>query len=313
MSLPLSKLAFLDQLRGFVAVGRHMSITLAADELCLSQSAVSRQIQALEQQLGITLLVRAYRSIAFTAEGERLFRSADAALQQLQDIAGDMQAQLQAGQARPVRAVTISASIGLTGLWLLPRLNTFQKLYPSIDVRISANNKIIDQSKDGIDLALRYTNAKSVPADAIRLFDETIVPVAHPSLGMKFKKNGKLAMQWPLLEFEETKKDWLSWHDWLSKEDMQTARARGILHFNQYDQLIQAAVAGQGIALGRLELIQDFIADGRLMTLTPGKSQGEYGFAYWLLVSDAGLSTDAVQVKDWLLGEANKTKTQASG
>ena len=310
MSLPLSKLAFLDQLRGFVAVGRHMSITLAADELCLSQSAVSRQIQALEQHLGIALLVRAYRSIAFTAEGERLFRSADAALRQLQDIAGDIQAQ---SQARPVRAVTISASIGLTGLWLLPRLNTFQKLYPSIDVRISANNKIIDQSKDGIDLALRYTNAKSVPADAIRLFDETIVPVAHPSLGLKFKKNGKLVIQWPLLEFEETKKDWLSWHDWLSKEDMQTARARGILHFNQYDQLIQAAVAGQGIALGRLELIQDFIADGRLMTLTPGKSQGEHGFAYWLLASDAGLSVDAAQVKDWLLGEANKTKTQASG
>ncbi|PXX45449.1 DNA-binding transcriptional LysR family regulator [Undibacterium pigrum] len=310
MSLPLSRLAFLDQLRGFVAVGRHMSITLAADELCLSQSAVSRQIQALEQQLGLSLLVRGYRSIAFTAEGERLFRSADAALQQLQDIAGDILAQ---SQAKPVRPVTISASIGLTGLWLLPRLNAFQKLYPSIDVRISANNKIIDQNKDGIDLALRYTNARSVPADAIRLFDETIVPVAHPSLGMKYKKNGKLALQWPLLEFEESKKDWLSWHDWLSKEDMQAARARGILHFNQYDQLIQAAVAGQGIALGRRELIQDFIADGRLMALAPGKSQGEHGFAYWLLVSDAGLSVDALQVKDWLLSEASKTKAQASG
>ena len=180
-------------------------------------------------------------------------------------------------------------------------------------MRISANNKIIDPSKDSIDLAIRYTNAKSVPADAIRLFGETIVPVAHPSLGLKFKKNGKLALQWPLLEFEEAKKDWLSWHDWLSKEELQAARARGILHFNQYDQLIQAAVAGQGIALGRLELIQDFIADGRLMTLAPGKSQGAHGFAYWLLVADAGPSVDALQVKDWLLSEASKTKTQASG
>lgn len=91
MSLPLVRLPSLDLVRGFVAVGRRMSITLAAQDLCLTQSAVSRQIHALEESLGMKLLVRGHRSIAFTPEGERLFRSADGAIQQLQDVIGELQ------------------------------------------------------------------------------------------------------------------------------------------------------------------------------------------------------------------------------
>ncbi len=92
MSLPSFASRRWTLVRGFVAVGRRMSITLAAQDLCLTQSAVSRQVHALEEQLGVKLLVRGYRSIAFTAEGERLFRSADGALQQLQDVMGEVHA-----------------------------------------------------------------------------------------------------------------------------------------------------------------------------------------------------------------------------
>ena len=99
MSSDLSKLPTLDLLRGFVAVGRRMSITLAATDLCLTQSAVSRQIHALEAWLGVRLLARGHRSIAFTSEGERLFRSADGALQQLQDVLGELRV---TGRLRPV-------------------------------------------------------------------------------------------------------------------------------------------------------------------------------------------------------------------
>ena len=111
---PSSSLASLDLVRGFVAVGRRMSITHAADDLCLTQSAVSRQIAALEAHLGVRLFTRGYRAIAFTPEGERLFRSADGAVQQLQDVMGELRA---GGEATPV---VLSASIGVTGLWLLP-------------------------------------------------------------------------------------------------------------------------------------------------------------------------------------------------
>src|SRR5437660_1631685 len=106
MSIPLVRLSPIDLIRGFVAVGRRMSITLASEDLCLTQSAVSRQIHALEEQLGVKLLVRRHRSLLFTAEGERLFRIADGAVQQLQDVMGAI------GGTTVRRPVTVTASIG---------------------------------------------------------------------------------------------------------------------------------------------------------------------------------------------------------
>src|SRR4051812_3775433 len=116
MSVELPKLPPMDLLRGFVAVGRRMSITQGAADLFLTQSAVSRQIHTLEAYLGVPLLLRGHRRISFTPEGERLFRSADGAIQQLQDVLGELRV---TGRLRPV---TISAATGFAALWLLPRL-----------------------------------------------------------------------------------------------------------------------------------------------------------------------------------------------
>jgi LysR family glycine cleavage system transcriptional activator len=127
----------LDLLRTFVAVGRRMSITLAAQDLCIVQSAVSRQIQALEAALGCRLFVRAYRSIEFTPEGRHLFRSADPMLEQLGRC--DRRPCIPAGE-RP--CITITATIGVTALWLLPRLGAFQRSAPDIDVRVAATNRV---------------------------------------------------------------------------------------------------------------------------------------------------------------------------
>ncbi len=131
MPTPLVRLASLDLIRGFVAVGRRMSITLAAEDLCLTQSALSRQVHALEDLLGIALFKRGYRSISFTPEGERLFRTADTAVQQLQDVFETL------NQPQGRMPVTITASIGVTGLWLLPRLNRFQQRHPNLDLRVA--------------------------------------------------------------------------------------------------------------------------------------------------------------------------------
>lgn len=143
MSIPLAKIPSLDLIRGFVAVGRRMSITLAAQDLFLTQSAVSRQIHGLEESLGVKLFVRSHRAIAFTAEGERLFRVADNSMQQLQDVVGAMQDNLRQ------RPVTVTASVGFVGLWLLPRLGRFQQKNPEIEIRLSANNQIVDLRKEG--------------------------------------------------------------------------------------------------------------------------------------------------------------------
>lgn len=299
MPLPLVQLSSLDQLRGFVAVGRRMSITLAAQDLCLTQSAVSRQIHSLEEQLGVKLLVRGYRAITFTSEGERLFRTANHVVQQLQDVMGEVMA------FSSLRPVTLSASIGVTGLWLLPRLNRFQKLHPNVDVRVSANNRLGDLRNDGIDLAIRYTTAAMAPPGAIRLLSESIAPVAHPSLGLTLHHTIKTPFKWPLLEYDDPQHPWLQWRDWLNALEWETAKPQGILHFNQYDQVIQAALAGQGIALGRLELIQPLLDEGRLVMVAPPRNKGDAGHFYWLIRGEEHARMDVNHVADWIIAEAS--------
>ncbi|WP_093306486.1 LysR substrate-binding domain-containing protein [Variovorax sp. NFACC27] len=298
MPLSLLRMPSLDLVRGFVAVGRRMSISLAAQDLCLTQSAVSKQIHALEAQLGVALLVRGHRSISFTPEGERLFRSADGAVQQLQDVMGGIR---QSGEQRPV---TLSASIGMTGLWLLPRLGNVQKLHPGVDVRVSSNNRLADLRNDGIDLAIRYTTPALAPAGAVRLFGETVAPVAHPSLGLRaLDAPGALSTQC-LLAFDDPQHPWLQWKDWLAAVGWADAKPQAVLHFNQYDQLIQAALAGQGVALGRLELIQPLLDDGRLVRIAAPVPEQPSAHAYWLIQAEESPREDVRHVAGWLVDEA---------
>ncbi len=301
MPIALSQLPALDLVRGFVAVGRRMSITLAAQDLCLTQSAVSRQIQALEAQLGVKLLERGHRALRFTAEGERLFRSANAAVQQLQDVVGEVRTR---GMPRPV---TLTASVGLTGLWLLPRLGRFQQRHPGVDVRVAANGRLADLSSDDIDLAIRYTAAAQVPAGALRLFGESLAPVAHPALGLADVSSPQALKGQTLLEFDDPAHPWLQWRDWLHRQGWSSARRRGVLQFNQYDLVIQAALAGQGVALGRLELIQPLIDAGQLQRLDAPVPVVGSTHAYWLMQADAQPRQDVQLLADWIQAEARAT------
>jgi LysR family glycine cleavage system transcriptional activator len=250
MSNRLLDLPSLDLLRSFVAVGRRMSITLAAQDMCLTQSALSRQIQALESSLGYRLLVRGHRSIEFTGEGRRLFRSADAMLEQL----GDVVASLRPADTR--QPVTISASIGVTALWILPRLNAFQQAAPDIDVRVAASNRFVDMEREQVDLSLRYCRPQDAPTDALRLFDEAWVPVAHPALAVGAIEEAAQLRRQVLLEFDDVSRPWLQWAGWLRGAGAAKTKPKGVLRFNQYDQVVQAALAGQG---GRQALAARFL------------------------------------------------------
>jgi DNA-binding transcriptional LysR family regulator len=302
MSLPLLKLASLDLVRGFVAVGRRMSVTHAAEDLCLTQSAVSRQVAALESQLGVRLFARGYRSIAFTPEGERLFRSADAAVQQLQDAMGELSA---AGADKPV---VLGASIGVASLWLLPRLARFQAAHPGIEMRLSASDRIVDLRHDDIDLSIRYV--RQAPAGAglapRRLFGETVVAVAHPTMAEGALANRRALARQTLLEFDAPRGHlnpaWLQWTTWLARRGWTGTKPRGVLRFSQYDQVIHAALAGQGVALGRLPLLQSLLDEGRLVVVDPAPIETDHG--YWLLQPDASPRRAVRLVADWIVAEA---------
>lgn len=301
MPTPLVRLASLDLIRGFVAVGRRMSITLAAEDLCLTQSALSRQVHALEDLLGIALFKRGYRSISFTPEGERLFRTADTAVQQLQDVFDTL------NQPQGQLPVTITASIGVTGLWLLPRLNRLQQRHPNLDLRVAANDKNLDLRAEGIDLAIRYCTAATAPPGAVRLFEEAVVPVSHPSLGLTRLDDAMLAQQ-VLLEFEGPRRPLLRWADQLSAMGLDHERPLGMLRFNQYDQVIQAALAGQGIALGRIALIEPLLADERLVALADGTAGRTTAYGYWLYQADEKPRQDVIDVVEWIRSEAREVE-----
>jgi DNA-binding transcriptional LysR family regulator len=305
MPLTISRLHSLDLIRGFVAVGRRMSITLAAEDLCVTQSAVSRQVRTLETQVGVKLLKRGHRSIAFTLDGERLFRIANGVIEQLQQAVGAL------GHRGERRPVTITCSIGMAGLWLLPRLGAFQSAHPGVDIRIVASDRIEDLRGNSLDLAIRYCAQEKAPEGAERLFEETVAPVVSPALGLSSLDAPQALEQHFLLEYEGANFPWLHWREWLGSQGWDAAKPKGVLRFNQYDQIISAAAAGQGIALGRSRLLGAMIAEGKLRVLSVPRAGPPTSHAYWLIKAKPNSRPDVAAVVDWIRSQALATDASA--
>lgn len=303
----LRGLPSLDPLKGFEAAARHGSFTKAAAELFLTQSAISRQIATLEEQLGVRLFRREVRRLTLTPEGEILQRAVGETLSRLAEVC----AGLKAAQRRP--RVTVSAAVSIASLWLVPRLAAFQELEPDLDVLISADNRLIDLEREGIDLALRYVASDAAPSGAVALFDELVFPIANPRLASTLPpvlKPEDLA-QVTLLAFESgNRTPWFEWEPWLQGLGLGHAAPKAVLRFNQYDQLIRAAEDGRGLALGRGPLVAQAIAEGRLVALGDARHRVER--TYYLVRGPAGMRPEVDRFAAWLIAEAKETARSAA-
>lgn len=292
MHNPLLQLPPLDPLRGFVAAARHLSFTRAADELCLTQSAISRQVQALETALGTPLFVRGVRSLALTAAGSRLAAAAEGWL----DEYGTLATALRQPGARPV---TVTASIGISALWLVPRLRDFQARHPDTEVRIAAGNRVVDLAREDIDLALRYCADRDAPAGSVKLFGETLFPVAHPSVAAGLTLNAATLPQLTLLDYDEPGFPWIRWDHWLAAAGLESLRPRSRIGYSHYDQLIHAATTGLGVALGRAVLVDPMLEDGRLMAVGSERFTVE-GRGFWLVPAPRPMRPEVARFAEWV-------------
>src|SRR4051812_21286881 len=175
---PLGRRAFdvppLELLVAFEAAARHLSFTRAGDEIALTQSAVSRQIQALEDRLGVTLFRRLHRALALTEQGRAFQQATTEALTAIDRASRALKGE---GAGRPV---VVSTTAGFAGLWLIPRLTSFVAAHPEVDVRISTGNTLAHLERDGVDVAVRYRSVDLLPSGAVPLFGETVFPVCSP-------------------------------------------------------------------------------------------------------------------------------------
>jgi len=224
---------------------------------------VSRQIQALEARLGVALFRRMHRALALTEHGRVFQQATIEALEALQRATHELKG------AAAAKNVVVATTPGFAGLWLIPRLASFVSLNPGIDVRISAGNALTNLEREGVDVAVRYQPVDARPASAVALFGETVFPVCSP--GLRLRAKATLATpadlrHHTLLRMESDGKNQLQdWGLWLHAVHLADLKPAGLLHFSSYDQLVQAAVAGQGIALGRMPLIDRLLKDKKLV------------------------------------------------
>ena len=298
----------LDLVRGFEAAARHLSFTRAGEELFLTQSALSRQIQTLEEQLGVPLFERRHRALQLTEAGQVLQGAARAVLDEFESAV----ARIRREQA--AQPLAISTNQPFAALWLIPRIARFRERHPGVDVFISADNRIIDLDREPVDLAVRYCTEAMAPPGSVRLFGERLVPVCNPRLAADrarpLKRPEDLSKH-VLLHIDD-RFPWLNWTVWLTANGIRDLIPAGSMRFNHFHEVMQAAVDGQGVALGRVPLIDSLLKQRKLVA--PFRDRYATTRAYFVVPARrAAQRPEAQAFIDWLKAEAAAaTATESS-
>jgi DNA-binding transcriptional LysR family regulator len=306
MQRAIDRLPPLDLLLAFEAAARHLSFTRAAAERFVTQSAVSRQIRALEDDLGVALFARQHRSLVLTPAGEKLLLACQNMLAQMRrTVAG-----IRAPAAREVLAISTTPSFA--SLWLIPRLRGFTQANPQVDVRLDASYEVRDLRADGFDLAVRYQRADA--GDGVALFRESMLPVCAPLLirGKPPLKTPRDLHAHTLLQMEGTPGSGMpmEWESWLSANGVPDLQPRSVLTFSSYNEVVAAALAGQGVALGRRPLIDALLRQRKLAA--PFGDARQTAKAYFVLTDPASRARPSVRaLADWMGAEAAKTEASA--
>ncbi|GGP27467.1 transcriptional regulator GcvA [Silvimonas amylolytica] len=301
----MSSLAYLNALRAFEATARHQGFAGAAAELNVTPAAVGQQVRSLEAWLGITLFNRA-------SSGSHRMTLTDAARAALPDIQEGF-ARLSVGlsrlkDARAHACLTVTVSPAFAAKWLLPRIDRFQALQPEMDVLLDTNTRAVDFLTERIDIGVRYGGGKWPGLTATLLMEESVFPVCAPHYPLL--KQGQLdanaLAQSTLLHDVSMAADpaYPTWRRWLDEAGYQNVPADHGLRINNAAAVVQAALEGRGLALGRSVMVRDDLAAGRLIRPF-GEATSPVPSAYYIVHRLESGGLDKVQAfRDWLLAEA---------
>lgn len=291
-------------LRAFEATARHASVTLAAEELHVTPGAVSVQIRELESNLGVSLFTRLPRRLILTAAGERYFPVIREAFRTVRAATADVIAQSQR------QVITIACTPSIAVQWLVPRLGALEQQMPDVDIRVSPSTRVMDFSRDAIDLAIRHSSGHHDGLTSEKLLDDKIMPACSPAL---LDRLGPIRRpddlrRFPLLHCED-RREWREWLD--STGATHVDASHGPLFINSNGE-IEAAKAGLGVAMVRLSLIEKELVEGVLVVPLPQGLVSD--MAYYLVYPPMMLDRPTARsVRDWLVAEAKATASKVIG
>jgi DNA-binding transcriptional LysR family regulator len=279
----------------FESVARLSSFTVAANELGVTQAAVSRQVKFLEDTLGVRLFHRLHRSIELTEEGEALYL---VVAESMQKIAGVFD-RLSSGPVQ--QELVLAATSAFSHFRLLPRLAALKKAQPNLQLRLSTQMFTADLRHKEIDVAVRFGNGRWSDGTATLLFDEEVFPVCSPkwveSRGMP--QSLQDVANAALIESDSTSEGWMGWEAWFNAVGLRPLRLNFALRCSLYTDAIQAARYGEGIALGWGRLVHDLVETGELVRLPVASLKPND--AYFIVVPHGRTITAATDgLIDWL-------------
>ncbi len=287
----------LNALRAFEAAGRHLSFTKAADELNVTPAAVSHQIKALEQVLGVVLFHRLTRALRLTETGQAalpiLSQGFDKLIQGVELMRSHSENEM----------LTISVSPSFGAMWLVPRLENFRRRHPNIEIRIDGTDRLVDLERDNADVAIRYGAGDYKRVEIDYLFNQVNTPVCSPALlGGKYPLHKPEDLRHHTLLHIDWKDAEASWRMWLLAAGLNNIDPTRGPHFTMENMAVQAAIDGQGVALIGDILVADDLASGRLIRPFGPSFSIPLSFSYYLLSTREGIKQPKIKAfRNWLL------------
>ncbi|MFK7732148.1 MAG: LysR substrate-binding domain-containing protein [Pseudomonadales bacterium] len=294
-------------LKVFSCAAQRLSFTAAAEELGLSQPAVSHAVKQLEKHLGTPLFSRHHRGLQLTPAGEKFYADITIGLSHIEQSVQSLQL-----MAADDERVTLSISTAFATHWLLPRVAGFKVKYPHIDLRFQTTAYDIDLNQAGIGLGVRYGSGSWPSYHSWRLFDEEVLAVCSPDylVGNAIVDPASL-QQHALIHLDEPHRTRMDWHRWFAHLGIEAQAMNLALNLNDYAIVLQAAIEGQGIALGWHYIVERLVANGQLVPACQQTVCTEKGF-YLVSPANIPLTPYTKTVRDWMLAEAGHSPASKS-